>query len=66
MPLIIFPIVKNSHILVEIYFIFLKERPRPNASLAIPDLDLSKTQEVVIIKRQILALFRKLVNLILG
>ena len=24
------PIVKNSHILARIYFIFLKERPRPN------------------------------------
>ena len=25
------PIVKNSHILAGIYFIFLKERPRPNS-----------------------------------
>ena len=24
------PIVKNSHVLTEIYFIFLKERPGPN------------------------------------
>ena len=30
MSLLIALIVKNSHILARIYFIFLKKRPRPN------------------------------------
>ena len=30
MPLLLAPIVKNCEMLVGIYFIFLKEHPRPN------------------------------------
>ena len=31
MSLLTVSIVKNSHVLAEIYFIILKERPRPNS-----------------------------------
>ena len=33
MSLLTIPIVKNSHILAGVYFIFLRKRPRPNAKV---------------------------------
>ena len=33
MSLLTVPVVKNSHILARIYFIFLKERPKPNSKV---------------------------------
>ena len=33
MSLLTIPIVKNSHILAGIYFIFLRKRPRPNTKV---------------------------------
>ena len=50
MSLLTVPIVKNSHILAGIYFIFLKERPKTKLeSLAIPNLDLTEKIEKVVI-----------------
>ena len=56
-------IVKNSHILAVIYFINLKQYPRPNWKGLIPNLDLREIIGKVVIT---LALFRKLVALVLG
>ena len=43
------PVVKNSHILAGIYFIFLKERPRPNSKIpSIRKLGLSEKIEKVV------------------
>ena len=39
-------LVENTHILAGIYFIFLKERPKPNfGNLEIPNFDLSEKIE---------------------
>ena len=44
------PIVKNSHILTGIYFIFLKNVLDQLKSLLIPNLDLSEKIDKVVIK----------------
>ena len=44
------PIVENSHILVKIYFIFLKTFLTKLKSLSIPNLDLSEKIGKVVIK----------------
>ena len=50
MYLLTVPIVKNSHTLAEIYFIFLKEHPRSNLkALVKPDLWLKEKIEIVVI-----------------
>ena len=69
MSLLTVPVVKNRHILAGIYFIFVKEGPRPNSKVlqyqiwtSRPHLDRKRSYQVT----QILALFYNLVVLILG
>ena len=52
MSLLIAFIVKSSHILAGIHFIFLKDGPRPNLNerLSFPNLDISENIEKVVIK----------------
>ena len=47
---LIAPVVKNSHILARIYFIFVRERPRSNLKIfSIANFDLSEKIEKVVI-----------------
>ena len=61
------PIVKNSNILTGIYFIFLKNRPRPNLKIFRYRIWISvKRSESSYQVRQTLALFQNLVALTLS
>ena len=51
MPLLIGSIIKNSHILDEVYFIFLKNVLEQIESLPISDLDLSEKIGKIVIKK---------------
>ena len=46
-------IVKNSHILAGIYFLFLKKRPRPNLKgILIPNMELSEKISKLVTKQE--------------
>ena len=58
MPLLTVPIVKNSDILAGIYFIFLKEHPRPISKVMQYQIWNTKDWKSIYHVRQILTLFR--------
>ena len=51
MSLLMAPTVKNSQMLTEIYFIFLKTPQIKNEMFSIPNLDLSEKRGKVVIKK---------------
>ena len=58
--------LKNSHILTEIYFIFLKTYWTKLESLSTPNVDLSEKNQKELSSKTKLSTFRNLVGLILG
>ena len=58
--------LKNSHILTEIYFIFLKTYWTKLEYLSTPNVDLSEKNQKELSSKTKLSTFRNLVGLILG